>query len=209
MNIFEEFWGYKRMLKKWHDLVMCVKDDTDNISMFLVNITKKHLEVIDGRQAIRIHREADFELEQGYYLLTKDRVLVPVEEDCCEVEIKFPKLNVIFSRDLYTKTADFKIGLEPLVAMAHAMNEFGCTIPLDAHRKTFEAIAKLCPNYSRIMGYKEAKNAKEHGLHIEFAVEDVIFEYVVMQKDLDKKQYLTVNQEPCLFDLNKKKETAA
>lgn len=205
MKLFDDFFGYRRLDKKWHALLMCVKSDNEDNCLFLVKVTKKHLEFCDGQQSIRIEREIEYELDPGFYLLTKDRLMVPVDEDTCEVPIKYPDLQWVFSKKDYSKTADFMLGFHPLVAMAHAMNEFCCTIELDAHRKTFEAIAKLNPDMGRIYGHENPEDAGKHGLHMEFLAGTVIFEYLVLSRDLDKSHYLTVNKEPCLFDIEKPK----
>lgn len=196
MNLIEEFYGYKRITKKWAKLINSAREKSDDSKFSLVEITSRFLCATDGRQAIRVEIGVDTDIEKGIYFMTKDRILLPVESE------KYPKVGDIFNKNDFTKTATLEIE-SPLVAMACAMNEFNTMINIDLLCDTFEAIADLEPVFVRMFGYVELES-KTKPILMEFAVEEVAVHYAFIPLQLKKEDCVKVDNQPYLFDMKKK-----
>lgn len=200
MELFEaEFLGYHRISKKWARLINVVRSSKEQYPHCCVSVSKKYMSITDGGQAMRIEYGPDTPIKPGDYFMTKERILVPV---LAKHDTSFPKMDDMFAKKRFNKTAAIELNDSPLLAMACAIAEFNSTISLDLLGETFEAIADLDPDYVRLFGYSDER-AKEEYVMLEFMAEDVQVNYIFKPLNFTRKDFVNVDEQPCLFDIKK------
>jgi hypothetical protein len=202
--MFEEFMGYLRLEKKWAKLLNLVRSDDEENMLTAVAVVNDYIIAMDGGQAVRIEKNKDIELADGYYVLA-DRLMVAIPD---ERAVGYPDISSKLERSQFTKTADISIGEHPLVAISQAIKEFNVIIDIDRFQEVLAVLSNLNPVYARIYGFADPAVAKVNGVKIEMLIDyggtnPVIVEYLAMPLKSEAERFIKVDEQPRLFDLKK------